>query len=173
MVDLLDDVLTMSKSNAGKLDFKPQTIALRPFCDQIWDNFREIAEKTHAIEFVYNCDATEVIFDSKLIQYILVNLLSNAVKYSPTNGRVLFEVVRDHNDLVFRISDNGIGIPDKDQAKLFEPFHRAVNTKGIEGTGLGLSIVKSYVEVHNGVITFESKEGQGTIFTISIPFVSA
>jgi PAS domain S-box-containing protein len=172
MIELLDDVLTVSKANAGKLDFKPEPIGLRLFCEQIWDNFQSMAEKTHQIEFAYHCDVNEAVLDAKLVHYILVNLLSNSVKYSPTNGKVRFEITHDHNDLVFRISDNGIGIPEQDQANLFEPFHRAANTKGIDGTGLGLSIIKSYVDIHNGVITFQSKEGQGTTFTIRIPFIS-
>jgi PAS domain S-box-containing protein len=169
MTRLLDDVLTMSKASAGKLDFKPEPVALRRFCEQIWDNFRRMAEGTHILELVYHCNWDQVVLDPNLIHYILVNLLSNAIKYSPVNGYVRFEVQCEGDNLIFRVSDNGIGIPEEDQAKLFEPFYRATNTGEIDGTGLGLSIVKSYVEAHHGQIVFESEEGRGTTFTVSIP----
>ncbi|MBZ0285201.1 MAG: PAS domain-containing protein [Anaerolineae bacterium] len=169
MTQLLDDVLTMSKANAGKLDFKPKSVALKPFCEQILDSFRSMAEKTHEVEFVYNYHYEEAHFDPNLIHYALVNLLSNAFKYSPHNGHVCLKVENDQNHLIFRVSDDGIGIPEIDQANLFQPFHRATNTRGIEGTGLGLSIVKSYVELHRGTISVQSKEDEGTVFTVSIP----
>jgi PAS domain S-box-containing protein len=169
MAQLLDDVLTMSKANAGKIDFKPKLITLKPFCVQIWENFRNMAEKTHTIDFDFDFDYAEVVLDPNLMQYILVNLLSNAVKYSPQNGHICFRVSNDQDQLIFDVSDNGIGIPESDQAKLFQPFHRAENTRGIDGTGLGLSIVKSYVERHGGSIQLESKEGEGTKFTVSVP----
>lgn len=171
MVQLLNDVLTMSKANAGKLDFKPEQVELKSYCKHIWDNFRHMAEKTHRMDFDYNCEEYVVFLDPNLVHYILVNLLSNAVKYSPVNGHVRFEVMREGEHLIFRVSDNGIGIPEQDQAMLFQPFHRAANARGIDGTGLGLSIVKSYVEAHHGRIEVESKEGQGATFTVHIPFV--
>ncbi len=169
MAELLDDVLTMSKANAGKIDFKPKSIALKPFCEQIWENFRNMAEKTHTIDFDFDCDYDDVELDPNLIQYILVNLLSNAVKYSPQNGHVCFRIKCDNNQLMFSVADNGIGIPESDQAKLFQPFHRAENTRGIDGTGLGLSIVKSYVDTHGGNIQFRSKQSEGTTFTVTVP----
>jgi len=169
MTALMDDVLTMSQANAGKLDFQPEPIALRSFCEQIWDDFRRIAEKTHTLNFEYRADLEDVVLDPNLVQQILVNLLSNAIKYTPKDGHIGLEVTHEGDDVCFRVSDDGIGIPAQDQTKLFQPFHRALNTKGIEGTGLGLSIVKSYVEVHGGRISVESSEGKGTRFLVRIP----
>lgn len=169
MTQLLDDVLTMSKANAGKLDFEPEPVMLRSFCTQIWDSFHRIAEHTHTIDFIYRANVDQVVIDPNLIHHILVNLLSNAIKYTPEHGRVCFEVGNAGDELFFRVSDNGIGIPKQDQAMLFQPFHRATNTKWIDGTGLGLSIVKTYVEVHGGRISFESAEGKGTSFLVHIP----
>jgi signal transduction histidine kinase len=169
MTELLDDVLTLSKANAGKLEFKPQLVSLKHFCEQIANNFRSISEKTHIIDFRFASLRDQVALDPNLLQYVLANLLSNAIKYSPNNGRILFDVLDEDHYLVFQISDNGIGIPELDQAKLFQPFHRATNTKGIEGTGLGLSITKSYVQAHEGNITVKSKEGEGTTFIVRVP----
>lgn len=169
MNQLIDDVLTMSKANSGKIDFRPNEIELKPFCQEIWDNFQQLAEKTHQMDIDYQCNKELVVIDPNLIHYILANLLSNAIKYSPTNGHVRFEVSCDDTQLTFRIHDNGIGIPEADVAQLFQPFHRATNVKGFDGTGLGLSIVKTYVESHHGHINVESKENLGSTFTISIP----
>ncbi|MBI5957642.1 MAG: HAMP domain-containing histidine kinase [Chloroflexi bacterium] len=129
---LLEDVLTMSKSNAGKLDFRPERVALQAFCEQLWHNVQHLAEKTHPVDFVYDCEVDYVMLDPNLIRCILVNLLSNAIKYSPQDGYVCFEVKHGCEDPVFRVSDNEIGIPEQDQAKLFEPFHRAENVEGID-----------------------------------------
>lgn len=169
MVQLLDDVLTMSKANAGMLDFRPKRVELQSYCEGIWDNFNQMTEKTHRMEFDYNCDKNVISIDPNLVHYIIANLLSNAIKYSPVNGQVRFEIKCNDTHLILRVSDNGIGIPKLDQAQLFQPFHRATNIQGIDGTGLGLSIVKNYVEAHQGRIEVESDEGQGTTFTVFIP----
>jgi signal transduction histidine kinase len=169
MVQLINDVLTISKANAGKLEFKPVRIALRPFCEQIWESFRSMAEKTHTVEFAYDVNYDEMELDPTLVHYILANLLSNAIKYSPHNGHVCFRVNNDEHRLVFQVADNGIGIPESDQRKLFQPFHRASNTLDIEGTGLGLSIVRSYVETHRGTIDVQSRENEGTVVTVKLP----
>lgn len=169
MMQLIDDVLTMSKANLGKLDFRPEEIELRSFCQDIWDDFQQMAEKTHRMDFEYNCSKDMVSIDPSLVHYVLANLLSNAIKYSPTIGHIRFEVHCENTQLVFRVKDNGIGIPEADQEKLFQPFHRATNVGGIAGTGLGLSIVKSYVETHQGHIEVDSKENLGTTLTVYIP----
>ena len=79
------------------------------------------------------------------------------------------ELKREEGQLIFRVSDQGIGIPEEDQAVLFEAFHRGKNTKSIHGTGLGLTIVKNCVEAYGGTIAFSSILGQGTTFVVFIP----
>jgi signal transduction histidine kinase len=96
-------------------------------------------------------------------------LLSNAVKYSPAGTTIRLEITRQGHEGIFRVSDTGIGIPEEDQKRLFEPFHRAGNTRGIDGTGLGLTIVKQAVEVHQGKIACESATGVGTTFIVHLP----
>src|SRR5207248_11217236 len=98
---------------------------------------------------------------------------SNAGKYSPDGGEIRLEVSAQDQAVVFKVCDQGIGIPAADQKRLFEAFHRAKNIGKIAGTGLGLAIVKSCVEAHRGVITFESQEGVGTTFTVRLPLASA
>ena len=104
-----------------------------------------------------------------MLGHILGNLLSNAIKYSPTGSTVRFTLTFDDTLAVFRIQDQGIGIPPADLPHLFESFHRATNVGNIQGTGLGLAIVKNCVEIHHGEITVKSEIGLGTIFTVTLP----
>ena len=97
------------------------------------------------------------------------NLLSNALKYSPAGGPVRFVVGRQDGALHLCVQDQGIGIPEDEQADMFDSFHRASNVGDIEGTGLGLSIVKKAVELHGGTITVQSAAGAGTRFCILLP----
>ena len=99
---------------------------------------------------------------------ILSNLLSNAIKYSPADSTVTLEITCTDAEISFQISDQGIGIPERDRAQLFEPFHRCSNVGDLPGTGLGLSMVKMLVEVHGGSISVVSA-GKGSIFTFVLP----
>jgi signal transduction histidine kinase len=107
--------------------------------------------------------------DAKLLRHILGNLLSNAIKYSVADKKVYFSIKGSPEHLTFTVQDQGIGIPQAEQAHLFETFHRAQNAKNIPGTGLGLAIVKQSVDLHGGTISFESEEGKGTTFTVCLP----
>ena len=99
----------------------------------------------------------------------MINLLSNAIKYSPAGGSVHFDLSCEQGEVVFRIQDEGIGIPAADQARLFDSFHRASNVGTISGTGLGLAIVKKCVDLHSGKVTVKSEVGRGTTFTVMLP----
>ena len=107
--------------------------------------------------------------DKRILTNILFNLLSNAIKYSGEGTKVIFhgEVVNDQ--LVIKVKDEGIGIPEEEQKHIFSRFFRAKNVENIKGTGLGLNIVQRYVELLNGNINFESKSNKGTTFTIHLP----
>jgi signal transduction histidine kinase len=113
-----------------------------------------------------------VYLDEKLLRQILSNLLSNALKYSPDGGKIQFDLIFDQNTVTFRIQDEGIGIPAKDQPQLFDTFYRTSNVGTISGTGLGLAIVKRCVDIHKGEIFVESEEGVGTTFTVNLPLKS-
>lgn len=173
MIALLDDVLTVSKANAGKIEFEPKAVDLRTFCEDVWEDFSIQAEATHRLEFDYDIDASTAALDAELLRYALINLLSNAVKYSPPQAEIRFRAAQDDGELRFEVSDQGMGIPEAEQKRLFEPFYRASNTRDIEGTGLGLSIVRSYTELHGGTVDFESTVGQGTTFVLCIPLAQA
>jgi signal transduction histidine kinase len=109
--------------------------------------------------------------DQVQIEELLTNLIGNAVKYSHDGGVVNVRLSGDEQSIVIEVADSGIGIDEEDQRRIFEDFYRASNARGFtsEGTGLGLSIVKTIVDAHGGTITFESRLGKGTRFTVRLP----
>ena len=169
MTQLLDDVLLVSKAEAGKLEFKPTPLDLVQFCRDLVEDMQLIAEDKHTINFVNQGEGSNVYLDEKLLRHILTNLLSNALKYSHLGGTVHFNLFSDRQIAIFRIKDNGIGIPTADQVQLFQCFYRASNVGATSGTGLGLTIVKQSVDLHGGEINFTSEVGVGTTFTVTIP----
>ncbi len=169
LTNLLDDILTISKTESGKINYVPQKTDLYALCEVIIQQAKIYSNVNHNFIFDYKAKRKNFIIDQKLIRFILSNLLSNAFKYSPKGGKVVFEVSRNGFNIIFKIEDEGIGIPEPDKKYLCQPFHRCSNVKDINGTGLGLSIVKKSVELHSGRLNYESKESKGTIFTINIP----
>lgn len=168
MTNLLDDVLVMSRSDMGKQEFQPSPLNLENFCLGSISEIRTVFDRQQTINFSYQAKP-EYDLDRKLLHHILTNLLSNACKYSPSHSAIDFEVVDRDTELIFTISDRGIGIPPKDFPQLFNSFYRASNSEGFQGTGLGLAIAKRYTELHHGEITVESKLEVGTTFRVTIP----
>lgn len=169
MTLLLDDVLFISKTDAGRTKFEPMYLNLEAFCRDILEDIQFNAKVSHSFVFEYRGDCASAEMDRNLLRRMLTNLLSNAVKYSPEGGTIQFEVTCDHKKAVFEIQDSGIGIPESDQERLFEAFHRASNVGSLPGTGLGMTIVKKAVDLHKGSITFKSSVGVGTSFIVSLP----
>ncbi|MDD1416001.1 GAF domain-containing protein, partial [Dolichospermum sp. ST_con] len=174
IVQLLDDVLMINRAESEKMEFKPEALDIIGFCRRLKTEIAATSSK-HTIEFSVNTseptlnDILVVQFDPKLIRQIITNLLSNAMKYSPENSSVDFRLNIENDQLIFKIQDSGLGIPEKDQINLFGSFYRASNVGSISGTGLGLAIVKKCVDQHQGEITLDSEVQQGTTFTVRIP----
>ncbi len=169
VTQLLDDVLTIGKARSGKLAFNPIRLNLATFCRKFFEQMEMTDDGRHTFIFSDDVQVEEILGDEHLLQHILVNLLSNAIKYSPEGGEIRLELKQEADAAVMQISDQGIGIPEADQAHLFEPFQRASNTGSIKGTGLGLAIVKESVEAHGGSIRCDSEVGRGTRFCIHLP----
>jgi PAS domain S-box-containing protein len=167
---LLDDILLINKAESGKLAFEPMEVDIISFCQQLTEEI-QLSTPHNQIIFASNITPGKTgKLDKKLLRQILINLLSNAVKYSPQNSTVRFELKVNEQNIIFVIEDQGIGIPQEDQAQLFESFHRAANVDNIPGTGLGLSIVAKCVDLHKGSVTLNSKLDQGTKVTVTIPY---
>ncbi|MBN1965568.1 MAG: GAF domain-containing protein, partial [Anaerolineae bacterium] len=173
MTQLLDEVLIIGKAEAGRLEFVPRPLDLEALCRDILEEVQISAPPTLTLDFNIVASCRQVVMDEKLLRHILGNLLSNAVKYSPDGGTVRFTVNCDEAFTTFFVSDEGIGIPEADQKRLFEPFHRGENVATISGTGLGLAITKESVALHGGTIDFESAPGEGTRFTVVLPTKSS
>jgi PAS domain S-box-containing protein len=168
MLQLLDEILFLGRSDAGKLQYEPTPLDLKDFCSELTQTLQLSASSKHQIIFSFQGEQTSVEVDENLLRYILTNLLSNAIKYSPQGGYIRFNVLCQDDTATFQIQDSGIGIPLKDQQRLFETFHRASNVGSIPGTGLGLSIVKKCVDLHQGQIYLQSQVGVGTTFTVKL-----
>ncbi len=169
MTQLLEDVLTFGKAEAGRLEFNPAEVNLEHFCREIVEEMRMGPGIDHIIKFDYSSHCQGAYLDPALMRSILTNLLSNAIKYSHSGSTVHLRLNCQHDDALIEISDEGIGIPKEDQPRLFELFHRATNVSTIRGTGLGLAIVKQCVAHHKGQVRFKSEEGKGTTFTVQLP----
>ena len=168
MTAMLDEVLIISKSERGNINFNPSSVNLEEFASEIIEQVRMQALPGHNIIYDYKLPYQNISADPQLLNHILNNLLTNAVKFSPKGGDVNLTVEDENEYIKFTVKDNGIGIPQEDIKNLFEPFFRAQNSAGIKGTGLGLSIVKKYVQLHNGEISIESDPGKGTRFFVKI-----
>ncbi|MGK7877100.1 MAG: ATP-binding protein [Xenococcaceae cyanobacterium] len=169
---LVDDVLVIGRVGVGKLKFEPVPLEPEKFCSGLVKEVKFSAESLHQIDFVTEGIPVMAHMDQKLLRHILTNLLSNAIKYSPEGSTVRLTLSYQNNLALFRVQDEGIGIPLDDQQRLFEPFHRAANVGKISGTGLGLAIVKQCVDLHGGQITVTSELGVGTTFEVVLPLSS-
>lgn len=169
LTQLVNDVLVISKAEAGKLEFNPAPLELVAFCHQLIEELQLTASTQHNIRLLCQSSSIQACLDEKLLRQFLANLLSNAIKYSPKGGNIELELECRQDTAIFRIRDQGIGIPLKDQTQVFEAFHRSSNVGTIAGTGLGLAIVKKCVDIHNGQIVVKSEIGVGTTFIITIP----
>jgi PAS domain S-box-containing protein len=169
MVQLLDDILTINRAETGKLAFNPQPLNLELYCRHFVDEMQLNAGAQHPISFRTEGKSVSVYLDEKLLRSILANLLSNAIKYSPRGGKIKFSLVFRSTTIAIEIEDCGIGIPQLDLDRLFEPFHRGKNVHTIPGTGLGLVVVKKCVDLHQGTIEITSTVSIGTTCLVTIP----
>ncbi|MEH1965574.1 PAS domain-containing sensor histidine kinase [Nostoc sp.] len=170
MTQLLNDVLVLSQDETSKLEFNPKPLNLVEFCRDLLEELEQSDRSQHAIVFSSECQCTKANLDAKLLRQILSNLFSNCLKYSPIGSTVKFSVTTANDQAIFQIQDSGIGIPPSDIEHIFEPFHRASNAGNISGMGLGMSIVKQAVDLHGGETIVESAIGEGTTFTVTLPF---
>ena len=168
VANLTEEVLLFSRLEAARL-----ALELKPFDLDAWlPTLAAELEAAHAergpVKITGRLDG-EIQADERLLRHILGNVLGNALKYSPAKAPVDLEVSRDGADVVFLVTDRGIGIPAEDQSRLFVSFHRGENARHLPGTGLGLVIVKRCVELHRGRITLTSQPGEGTTVSIRLP----
>ena len=173
MAGMMEEILVLSRLDAGKLDFQPACMDLAAFCGQAVDEVLSATGRLCPIELSVAPGLPSALADERLLSHILTNLLSNAVKYSKPGVAVRFDVARKGTEALLIISDQGIGISENDQQMLFNAFHRGANVGSRPGTGLGLLLVKRCVELHHGKVRIESKIGAGTTVVVRLPVFQA
>jgi signal transduction histidine kinase len=172
LLTLINDILDLSKVEAGRMELELSTFELAAAITNAMTLVRERAQR-HGIVLgqQVNPELGEIVADERKFKQILLNLLSNAVKFTPDGGRIDVRARRENGNAIVSVHDSGIGIAPEDQAAVFEEFRQVGSdyTKKQEGTGLGLALTKKFVELHGGRIWLESAPGKGSTFTFSIP----
>jgi len=173
LLSIINDVLDMSKIEAGKLELASETVIVQRVVAEAVRMVGERARSGHlVIGTALPADDIEMSGDERAIKQIMLNLLSNAVKFSPAGGRVELRVELDAADrVILEVEDHGIGMAEDDIDRALQPFgqSRAVTTKAYGGTGLGLPITKGLVAAHGGELIIESGLGQGTRVRVVLP----
>lgn len=166
---LLNEVSLVSKDQSGRLRFLPESWDISTLIDNLLDQLSYLMQPSVKVNRI-SIEPEQAMLDKTLLLHIMANLLGNAIKYSPPNKEITLtlEVVAGH-ELIVKVKDQGIGIPESELPYLYDPYFRASNSKHISGTGLGLSIAKRCVDLHGGQLGCNTKEGVGTEFFCSIP----
>jgi len=172
LLSLINDILDLSKIEAGRMELAPAPFHLPSALDNAVTLVRERAGR-HGIALQLDIDPAlgEVAGDERKIKQVLLNLLSNAVKFTPEGGRISLKAGLTDGAVEIAVTDTGIGIAPEDQAAIFEEFRQVGSdeTRKQEGTGLGLTLAKKFVELHGGRIWVESEPGRGSTFTFTLP----
>jgi PAS domain S-box-containing protein len=173
LLHLINDVLDLSKIEAGKIEIEKEEFSINPFIQTLMNEIRQIAtHKGLTLEIVNRIpENLKMNSDSMRVAQILKNLLSNAIKFTDKGGLVQFKIQENSNKIKFTVSDNGIGIPKEKLENIFESFKQvdSSTSRKFGGTGLGLSISKEFATLLGGQITVESEIGIGSTFTMEIP----
>jgi two-component system, OmpR family, phosphate regulon sensor histidine kinase PhoR len=172
---LTDDLLKLSSMDADRLELEIRRVSVSELIESCLETTQHrAAEKEVEVELAQSAQASElpdIAGDRRRLAEILQNLLDNATQYTLPGGRITVNAETRDADVVFTVSDTGIGIPKSDQSRIFERFYRvdAARSREAGGTGLGLAIAKHLVEVHGGRIWVDSEIGQGSQFHFSVP----
>lgn len=171
LISLINDFVNLIKIEEGKIDRLPVLTDISALIKKIISEKEKISEAKNIKISFSEKNMAQVKINPVITSQIIENLLSNAVKYTPEGGKIDIAAEITDGEILFEISDNGYGIPDAEQNKVFEKFFRASNiVKNVpKGAGLGLSIVKNLVELCQGKIRFQSKEDRGTTFYLALP----
>jgi signal transduction histidine kinase len=172
LLQLINDILDLSKVEAGRMELEVATFDLPTAISNAMTLVRERAQK-HEITLGLDADPElgEIVADERKFKQILLNLLSNAVKFTPDGGRIDVSARRDGDSVVVAVHDTGIGIAAEDLEAVFEEFRQVGRdyTNKQEGTGLGLALTRKFVELHGGRVWVERALGKGSTFTFTIP----
>jgi signal transduction histidine kinase len=172
LLSLINDILDLSKVEAGKMELEPSAFNLPASLEGCLTLVRERATR-HGIGLALTVDERvgDVVADERKVRQVVLNLLSNAVKFTPETGRVVVEITQGEGEVEIAVSDTGVGIAPEDQAAVFEEFRQVGSdqSRKSEGTGLGLALARKFVELHGGRIWLTSEVGKGSTFAFTLP----
>ncbi|HXH99410.1 MAG TPA: ATP-binding protein [Sphingobacteriaceae bacterium] len=171
LLRLVNNLLDFSRIEAGKVQAQYQLTDLAKYTTELASNFRSVVEAAGLLFQVKTDTLIQPVYiDKEMWEKIVLNLLSNAFKYT-LNGSITISLTTENNQVLLKVKDTGVGIPEAELPKMFQRFHRVQNVVGrtYEGTGIGLSLVSELVKLHGGEIKVQSKEAEGSVFTVSIP----
>ncbi|MEL6851682.1 MAG: ATP-binding protein, partial [Bacteroidota bacterium] len=169
LYELINQLLDLSRLEAGKLELSLQEGDIISFIKGVAHSFESLAASKEIHYQLTIPDQPQLVaFDPDKLQKILTNLLSNAFKYTPEEGQVDLQVTTDPESVKIAVSDSGMGIPEEQQAQIFDRFYRVEGSE-VEGVGIGLALTKELVQLHEGHIDLESRIGKGTRIRVELP----
>ncbi len=169
MTDILDQLMNISRIENNNIEFEPEVHNIYYFITILKDELFNPYIDGRSLLIECNPDIGSGLFDKKLLRLALINIINNAFKYSQGKPSPVLRAQIKNDSIIFDVKDFGIGIPSSEKSKLFNSFFRASNVGTISGTGLGLIVIDYSIKKHNGKVYFNSVEGKGTTFSISIP----
>lgn len=171
LISLINDILDLSSIEAGQLTLNCVRLDLADLFGDVVSLTNSWAQKQGLQIEVEGEDDISLMADDRRLKQVLLNLISNAINYSPQGGKLLLSARRVGGEVVIEVRDNGMGIPAADLGRVFTPFERINEgrTRRRSGAGLGLSLVKRIIELHGGRVALDSREGQGTTVSLTLP----
>ncbi len=167
--NILNDFLSIERLESGKVNYKYNIFPLSKVVNEVIYDANMLLKNGQKINYPQDIDEMVIEFDEKILELTLTNVVNNAIKYSPEDTVVDIIIKAQKEGLIIEITDQGMGIPKKEQKFVFDRYFRAENALLSQGTGIGLNIVKSHLENLDGTITFTSAEGKGSTFVIELP----
>jgi signal transduction histidine kinase/DNA-binding response OmpR family regulator len=171
LLGLINDILDLSKVEAGQMELRLATVSVAEAIDQVAKTVEPLVAKK-SITLKANAEgAGEVLADGGKLKQMLLNLVSNAIKFTPEGGTVTIATLRSKDAIEISVADTGIGIAEDDQKQIFHEFHQIDQGPGRkhEGTGLGLALTKRFALLHGGDVRVTSRVNKGSVFTLSLP----
>jgi signal transduction histidine kinase len=172
LISLVNDLLNVTRIEEGRYLYKTVPADMKEIVSSVVDSYKdEIKKRKIKLEFRQPAPAQEIMLDTEKMKLAVQNLLDNAIKYSPDSGKIIISLTGTADSIELKIQDFGMGIPKDQQQNIFTKFFRGDNAEKVNtvGSGLGLFLVQNIVEAHGGRIWFESEEGAGTTFYVSLP----
>jgi heavy metal sensor kinase len=172
---IVESLMILVKSDTGRLVFNMQPVALDEFIRQLFEEAKVLAETKKIKIKLEHSESVLINADAARLKQLFLNLVDNAIKYTQSHGMVTLSLTRNNGNAIITVKDNGVGIPRKDQNRIFERFYRVDRDNGIiedsGGSGLGLPIARWIAEAHHGSIEVKSREGRGSTFIVQLPLL--